>query len=471
MYITKNKKLNHQAVFETFNDILATIRDKLDDETITIQHINTDNIVQDIKLENIPVDLLIDYEQRIKLREFSQAFLKAHNLTDTVANISVYNHLLKLLGNKEVYTNLSFNISDASLMLSELQEFIDNEVSTTKIFIIPVIGGYLNRGEKCNIGSIEFVNTSDFLEEYSQLFNLLKKDEKYIELFNSFKEACQSCQFIAKVKIKNKSIDVAQEIAQEAMKRIYAIIRSTLPTIAGKHVFFGTLGEEYLARKHSFLLIVNPNNESDIKSITVGHSRNHFVENDVDIYQQIALLKTRTVWFNHCDLIINKFINSEKLSSFEERVWTAIYWFGEAMNERELSAAIIKYATCLEALFNNQEGGISQQVPEFTAYIAGDEENPQIEIYKKVRELYKLRSEAVHGKKFAKSIDTEFLFYIHEICRIATFRMAIYSGVKDFPSPGGYRGFVNYILEEYRFSRQNTSTQSNETDERHEEGG
>lgn len=109
MYITKNKKLNHQAVFETFNDILATIRDKLDDETITIQHINTDNIVQDIKLENIPVDLLIDYEQRIKLREFSQAFLKAHNLTDTVANISVYNHLLKLLGNKEVYTNLSIN--------------------------------------------------------------------------------------------------------------------------------------------------------------------------------------------------------------------------------------------------------------------------------------------------------------------------------------------------------------------------
>ncbi|MEH2160020.1 MAG: hypothetical protein V7K38_03005 [Nostoc sp.] len=239
------------------------------------------------------------------------------------------------------------------------------------------------------------------------------------------------------------------------MKRIYAIIRSTLPTIAGKHVFFGTIGEKYLARKHSFLLIVNSNNESDIKSITVSSSRNHFVENDINLLQHITILKTRNAWFNHCDLIINKFISDEKLSSFEERVWTAIYWFGEAMNERELSAAIIKYSTCLEALFNNQEGGISQQVPEFTAYIAGDEENPQIEIYRKVRELYKLRSEAVHGKKFAKSIDTEFMFYIHEICRVATFRMAIYSGVKDFPSPGGYRGFVNYILEEYRFSRKN----------------
>ncbi|MEH2160021.1 MAG: hypothetical protein V7K38_03010 [Nostoc sp.] len=150
MYTTKNNKLNHQVIFETFKDILASIKDKLDNESITIQHINTDNVVQDIKLQDIPVDLLIDYDQRMKLRQISQAFLKIQNLIGSVADISVYNYLLKLLGKKEVCTNLLFNISDTCLLLSELQELVDNEISTTKIFIIPVIGGYLSKGEKCD---------------------------------------------------------------------------------------------------------------------------------------------------------------------------------------------------------------------------------------------------------------------------------------------------------------------------------
>ncbi|MEH2301529.1 MAG: hypothetical protein V7K88_21695 [Nostoc sp.] len=140
------------------------------------------------------------------------------------------------------------------------------------------------------------------------------------------------------------------------------------------------------------------------------------------------------------------------------------------MNEREINAAIIKYATCLEALFNDQKGRITQQLSEFTAYIVGDENNQKIEISQKIKKLYKLRSEAVHGKTFVKSIDNEFLFHIHEICSVATFRMAIYSGVKNFPSPGGYRGFINYILEECKFSRNNRSTKGDSSDERHKQG-
>ncbi|QSJ15332.1 hypothetical protein JYQ62_26265 [Nostoc sp. UHCC 0702] len=470
MYTTENGKLNHQVIFETFRDILASIKYKIGEEAVKIQHISKDNAVQDIELQDIPIDLLMDYEQRMKLKQILQAFLKEHKLTHSVANISVYNYLLTLLVKQINYTKLSFNISDSSLLLSELKNLVLQEVKTSKIFIIPVVGGFIEKGKKCNIGSIEFVSSLDFIDEQLNLLNALKQDEEYVNYYNDFEKICQNSHIIAKVKIRNKSVDVAQAIAQEAMKRIYAIIRCTLPTIAGKHVFFGAIGEEYLARKYSILFTANPNDESEVKSITVGYTRNHFVENEINLFQQITMLKTRVPWFNHCDFIINKFISGEKLSKFEERVWTAIYWLGEAINERELSAAIIKYATCLEALFNDQKGKISQQVSEFTAYIAGDENNPQIEIYRKVRELYKLRSDAVHGKKFVKIIDNEFLFHIHEICRVATFRMAIYSGVKDFPSPGGYRGFVNYVLKECKFLRNNPSIQEYDSDERHKEG-
>ncbi|MHC5739650.1 hypothetical protein, partial [Nostoc sp.] len=128
MYTTQNGKLNHQLVFETFKDLLLNIRDKAANGAIKIQHINNENGVQNIECQDAPIDLLIDYEQRMKLKQISQAFLQDQYLKNTVAENSIYNYLLVLLGKQEVYTNLSFNISDSSLVLSELQELVSQEI-------------------------------------------------------------------------------------------------------------------------------------------------------------------------------------------------------------------------------------------------------------------------------------------------------------------------------------------------------
>lgn len=316
------------------------------------------------------------------------------------------------------------------------------------------VGASLEKGEVCNIGGVKFVSPDDFIEMNSQIFEPIKNDEKFSAIYEYLLGTCQKSDLIALVKIKNRSADVSKEIASEVMKRIYAIVQFLLPTCGNEYSFFGTLGEEYLDQRLSFLLAVDSVDESIPKSIKVDTNRNYFVrKGEINLLAEISVLQQTKVWFNRCHAIIEKFINGDNLTSFEERVWTALYWLGAAMNEKEISPLIIQYATCLEALFNNQEGGISQQVPEFTAHVVGNNKKEKMEVYQTIRQLYKLRSDAVHGRSMQENLDDEFLFNVKEFCNLAVFHMAVFSGVKDFPSPGGYKGFVNYILEEHRFNQ------------------
>ncbi|MEH2315863.1 hypothetical protein [Nostoc sp.] len=121
------------------------------------------------------------------------------------------------------------------------------------------------------------------------------------------------------------------------------------------------------------------------------------------------------------------------------------------MSERELNPLIIKYATCLEALFNSREGGISEQISEFTAHVIGQTKDERMNIYSSIKKLYSFRSNAVHGGSVVSSIDSEFLSHIMFICESALLKMAYYSQEDYYQNSKGYEKFVQYILREYRF--------------------
>ncbi|QJB47263.1 HEPN domain-containing protein [Dolichospermum flos-aquae] len=121
------------------------------------------------------------------------------------------------------------------------------------------------------------------------------------------------------------------------------------------------------------------------------------------------------------------------------------------MSERELNPLIIKYATCLEALFNSREGGISEQISEFTAHVVGKRKDERMNIYSNIKKLYSLRSNAVHGGSVVSRLDSEFLSDIMLICESALLQMAYLSQESYYQNPKGYEKFVQYILKEYRF--------------------
>ncbi len=264
-------------------------------------------------------------------------------------------------------------------------------------------------------------------------------------------EVCKKCDLIAQLKITNRDSDTARNLANEIMKRVYTIIRAILPIWGGRYNFFAPLGEEFLDRRFFFLFKADMSDENNITSLTVESSHNRFSDNDINLLEKVSLHQQTDSWFTRCESIVYKFINNEKLTDFEKRVWTALYWLGEAMHERELNPLIIKYATCLEALFNSQEGGISQQISEFTAHVVGKTKDERMEIYKNVKKLYSLRSTSVHGASVINSIDDRFLSYIQQICEVAVFKMAYLTGEDYYQSSNGYQKFINYILSEHRF--------------------
>ena len=361
-----------------------------------------------------------------------------------------------MLGNRDFYTQEDFTLDDSISFFDVLKNSVIEDISCTEVIVFPVLGASLKKGEKCIIGSVEFTSKSDFLEQYGATFERLRNSE-YSEVNRSLDDMFQKSDLVAQVKIKNRDSSIARNATDEAMKRIYTLIRIIFPRVDFQYQFLGTLGEEYLETRYSFSMKLN--DLEDITSLTAGRTMNSFSDSGINLLETVSKYRPRNdgyekgrKWFIHCESIISSYVNGEKMTKFPKRVWTALYWFGETMVEREVNSLIIKYATCLEALFNSREGGISEQIAEFTAFVCGHSKDERIYIYDNIKNLYKLRSTAVHGGDTGISIDNNFLGVIQGICESAVVSMSYYSCEKRWLDSKGYQNFIRHILREYRFS-------------------
>jgi hypothetical protein len=406
----------------------------------------------------LTLDDLLSRNSLLLIRKIAEDYRKGCKLGKKVSEEYIYKELARILGRKDFYLLDRLDIKNVNSLFEELKNNIDCAISPIKIVIVPVVGASLRKGEKCTIGSVEFIHPENFLESCLELISLENKNEN-LRTWKILNEVCKKSNLIAKIKIKNRTDDLARSFGDEVIKRVYTLIRFILPTLGDKYSFIDTLGEEYLERRYSLVLHLAPVCENDVLSIAVGQTRNFFASEEVNLAEIVSnyRAKVRTNpneldWFNACERIASKLIENEEINDFEERVWTALYWFGEAMFEREISSLIVKYATCLEALFNSNEGGISEQIAEFTAFVVGSNKEQRINVYEAIKTLYNLRSATVHGRSIMSDVDRSFLSRIKIISQLAVQQMSYYSGESHWQSSRGYRDFVNYLLKEYRFS-------------------
>lgn len=460
MYLNKKKKFSCELVLETLRGLLKNIKLIADDfykpdKNNDIEESNETlrSKIHYLKSKDIallPLDLIFNVQEKIIIRQIANDFIKGNKLSDRASMDFVYQELIKILGDENFYLLDSIELKQSISLFESLKESVNKDISSTKMFVIPVIGIYLNKGEKCKIGSIEFVNSSDFINQYDFIFKDIESNKK---LKNNFEIA----DTLALVKIKNRDSFIAQKAKEEIIKRVYTLIRIVLPRIGYQYCFVGTLGEEYLNTRFSFSLKLD--NSDKLTSLTTSQTRNHFSENNINLLEYISqfklgndIYKDGTEWFKQCESIITTYVNGEEVTNFQKRVWIALYWLGEAMIEKEINSLIIKYATCLEALFNSREGGISEQISEFTAFIVGGSKEERVNIYDDIKNLYKLRSKAVHGGSTGINLDDRYLGDIQHICERSVISMAHYSGQEPWQNSKGHQNFVQYILRDYRFS-------------------
>jgi hypothetical protein len=452
-YLTKNGKFNNELALKDLKEIQISIR-LIASEKPTITHLNSEGIEEVMELIELPLYIILNLEQKKVIGNIAQSFARANKFQKSISNKFIYNKLLKLLGNENFYLNETFNRDDLLVLLEDLKKTAIQELSTIKVNIITIVGASLKRGCVCEVGSIKFVNPLDFVEDHKKLlddlFNFNEGLKPYIEVFHK-------CDLVAQVRIKNRDTATSKMLTNEIMKRVCTLVRLSIPSCGGRYNFFGSLGEEYLESIFSFLFYIDLEDdektidEKTIKSISFERTSNRFSDNNIDLEETILPHKGVDGWFTRIELIIGRFVNDEELTDFEKRIWTALYWYGEAMSEKEFNSLIIKYATCLEALFNSREGGISEQISEFTAHVIGKNKEERMEIYSTVKKLYSLRSNAVHGGAIENNLDSSFLERIRLICVSALLDMSYYSQEDYYQSPKGYEKFVQYILKEYRF--------------------
>jgi hypothetical protein len=106
-------------------------------------------------------------------------------------------------------------------------------------------------------------------------------------------------------------------------------------------------------------------------------------------------------------------------NDLEKHIIRCAEWTGQALGELNEAAALVKAAIALEVLFASEKGvitpSIMAQISESCAFLLGGGNTSPLEIERKVKDLYAVRSSVVHSGK--DSVDPNDLDAFIRICR------------------------------------------------------
>jgi len=103
-------------------------------------------------------------------------------------------------------------------------------------------------------------------------------------------------------------------------------------------------------------------------------------------------------------------IGKKQTNNLQKRIIIAIEWIGKALWERDKTKTYMQLIIALESLLQFQEktlisSSTANQISEWSAFISSDDSSQRLEIYKKVKKLYEIRSAIVHSGKSSLSIE------------------------------------------------------------------
>jgi len=121
---------------------------------------------------------------------------------------------------------------------------------------------------------------------------------------------------------------------------------------------------------------------------------------------------------------------------FDRRLITAIRAFGLALNETTDRDCFVTCITALEALMLEDHDPKKEALAERTAHLIGRNRENKREIYRRMKDLYAVRSDIVHGEERDLSdADVAYLIEIAQACILKSLEMTSGSPKVDDPLP------------------------------------
>lgn len=311
-----------------------------------------------MKLKNLANEIITDSSHHIKVDEYSlQRKLEkliVEGAFEKVKNKNYYNYLI-----------------------AKAKELIRNLKKKNKyIFFLKVFPA--NATRKFTFGNVEFGPLENLKEE---LRNITSKEmyEKWKLSIERFTKRKGVPSVWAKLEVEAIDDDIAQEIAYEMLNSHLNYLSIVLYNVS---------------------LWIGDGMEINRKSNIFVKNKNIFESSGIDKHKTYPL-KLDNVFSNKIVISVDKIIREKNRNKSKNKLLTALYFFGEAMKEKDKHFKLLKLIVSLETLLLKGERDKKEKLKKkvYSIFVKNKAKNLE-EVKSIVDEMYKKRSKLVHeGKK------------------------------------------------------------------------
>jgi hypothetical protein len=206
------------------------------------------------------------------------------------------------------------------------------------------------------------------------------------EIFSSTLNTINEASIVLNIKLKSNNYQDAMERARVLSEKFEHMMHFIIADLN----FIYCVGTKNV-RKFELSTVVT----FDKTGFGFGN-KTHIFHKDYKVHSSLILSKA----FGY-DKLWN-LIGKEKLSPLNKRIITSIEWIGKAMWERDYTKSFIQIMIAFEVLLQHQSNSfisssIANQISEWGAFIYSGKFETRLKTYKKIKDLYGLRSKIVHS--------------------------------------------------------------------------
>lgn len=371
-------------------------------------------------------------------------------LEDVITKDTYERILKKILSRKFLGEGLAVDQKNVTRAIGETGREC-SKILSKHIHIIPVKFINQNTPNCFKLGPITFINRSEFELFASRLSDNVEYEKRHDEnqedldyLLNSSLKYYRSFKWFACIEINQSEDTISREIAEECAKDALSFLQVLFSEYYSEKFEVGGMSITYDRRAKISLREGKFYPSLSYADVENGGFSEGWEKKYIYAEDSAELIK-------HAGQIIDLKCRFQKPNMIARRLSAAIDWFSQGVTEKSDAAAIVKYVTGLETLFMPKKtSGISIVLSERLAAFCHfpDEAGSYQKALDDAKDLYKLRSRAVHGN-LVPSRHREFSngrYKTSEMSRIAIIQFMRAVGTKGLKDANiGIRRYEIYL--------------------------
>ncbi|MFT3796545.1 hypothetical protein [Flavobacterium sp.] len=217
-------------------------------------------------------------------------------------------------------------------------------------------------------------------------FILKEATDTQKEMLSSALNRVNPDSIVLNFKVQSENYETAIEQSRVLCERFEHLMHFIIADIN----FFYSVGTKDIRRFQTTTIVTLDENGLGFGNKTHTFHQNYKVNSEVINYKPYGYDK---LW---------ALIGQQNLSPLNKKIVVAIEWIGKALWERDYTKSFIQMMIAFEVLLQHQSNAlvsssIANQISEWGAFIFSEKKEIRLKTYKKIKELYALRSKVVHS--------------------------------------------------------------------------